>query len=69
VNLKPFVIVLMMAFVIVGACGIAAIVVGIKQLRDQYRRTVQPDAVMWFWLYLGIGVLSVVGVVIFVYGR
>jgi len=67
VNLKPLVIILIMAFVTLAGCGIAAIVAGIKRLRDQHRRTVL-DPVIW-WLYLGIGVLSVVGVVIFLYGR
>jgi len=67
VNLKPFVIVLIMVFVTLAGCGIAAIIAGIKQLRDQHRRTAL-DPVIW-WLYLGIRVLSVVGVVIFLYGR
>jgi hypothetical protein len=53
--------------VTLAGCGIAAIIAGIKQLRDQHRRTVL-DTVIW-WVYLGIGVLSVVGVVIFLYCR
>ena len=56
-----------MVFVTLAGCGIAAIIAGIKQLRDQHRRTAL-DPVIW-WLYLGIRVLSVVGVVIFLYGR
>ena len=68
-NLKPLVILLAGVSVVLIACGLATIVAGVKQLREQRRRLTQPQAVIWWWLYLGIGTLFVIGVLIFLYAR
>ncbi len=67
-NLKPLVILLATVSAVLIACGLAAIVAGVRQLREQ-RRMMQPQAVIWWWLYLGIGMLPVIGVLIFLYVR
>jgi len=57
----------MVAFIIVTGSGVAAIVAGIKKLRDPGREAVQRGTLIW--LCLGMGALVFSGVVIFLYGR
>ena len=57
----------MVAFISVTGSGVAAIVAGIKKLRDPGREAVQRGTLIW--LCLGMGALVFSGVVIFLYGR
>ena len=63
-SLTPFVLVLVLAFFVVFAGGIAAILLGIGDLRG--KRAVRLDK---RFLYIGIIVLVLAGVFIFFYGR